>query len=204
MLEHLLPGASAEGFAALPLRAPDPGPITVMAQRLEPFIAAALDAVPAADLPDFVVDGAPAAVAPAIEREIAACGLGPPWLAAWLAASAAFQARLYGELAGTQRIRLRLETITDDACERFHTDNVGLRLLCTYRGPGTQWLDPKTVAHASPDRAISATAVRHLERGAVALIRGSRDPARPGLLHRSPPIAGTGIVRLLLVVDDAG
>ena len=142
----------------------------------------------------------------AMEGMVSGClmSLFQPWQAASMIASQVSTMRFDGELAGTERIRLRLETITDDACERFHTDNVRLRLLCTHRGPGTQWLDPKTVAHASHDQAISATAVRHLERGAVALIRGSRDPARPGLLHRSPPIAGTGMVRLPLVVDEAG
>ena len=203
MLESLLPGAAADSFAALPFRAPDPGPITIMTQRIEPFIADALDAVPVAELPDLKVEGSLAAIGPAVEREIVGSGFGPVWLANWLAASAAFLARLYGELADAEQIRLRLETITDDSCERFHVDNVRLRLLCTYRGPGTEYLDPKSVAHASAKGAVPPAAVRHLDRGAVALIRGSRDPARSGLVHRSPPIAGTGAVRLLLVIDEA-
>ena len=49
-------------------------------------------------------------------------------------------AGLYGRLVGRPAVRLRLERITEDACRRFHADHVRLRLLCTYRGPGTEWL----------------------------------------------------------------
>jgi hypothetical protein len=35
---------------------------------------------------------------------------------------------------------IRHETITDPACHRWHADAVGLLLLWTYRGPGTEGL----------------------------------------------------------------
>ena len=99
----------------------------------------------------------------------------------------------YARLMRVTRVRIRLETVTTDACSRFHVDRVRLRLLTTYVGPGTDWLD----ADAAPDRCI-----RRLPEGAVALLKGSLWPGSPGCPHRSPPLAGTGRHRLLLSIDE--
>jgi hypothetical protein len=110
-----------------------------------------------------------------------------------LAADIAELARLYGRLLRLARVRIRLETVTTDACSLFHVDRVRLRLLTTYIGPGTDWLD----VTAAPDERI-----RRLPEAAVALLKGSLWPGSPGCPHRSPPIAGTGQHRLLLSIDD--
>ena len=69
------------------------------------------------------------------------------------------------------------------------------RLICTYRGPGTQYCISHD--HTDPKRFFTVPT------GAPILLRGSRWPQRPasGLLHRSPPIEGTGETRLVLVLD---
>jgi hypothetical protein len=110
-----------------------------------------------------------------------------------LAADIAELAKLYARLLRLTRVRIRLETVTTDACSLFHVDRVRLRLLTTYVGQGTDWLD----VTAAPDARI-----RHLPEGAVALLKGSLWPGSPGCPHRSPPIAGTGQHRLLLSIDD--
>jgi hypothetical protein len=110
-----------------------------------------------------------------------------------LAADIAELARLYGRLLRLARVRIRLETVTTDACSLFHVDRVRLRLLTTYIGPGTDWLD----VTAAPDERI-----RRLPEAAVALLKGSLWPGSCGCAHRSPPIAGTGQHRLLLSIDD--
>jgi hypothetical protein len=102
-------------------------------------------------------------------------------------------ARLYARLLRLTRVRIRLETVTTDACSRFHVDRVRLRLLTTYVGPGTDWLD---VTAAPEDR------IRRLPEGAVALLKGSLWPGSSGCPHRSPPIKGTGRHRLLLSIDE--
>lgn len=92
-------------------------------------------------------------------------------------------------------LRVRLSAIANDACSRFHKDAVTARLICTYRGPGSQYgnshdgSDPRTVCDVPNDAPI--------------LLRGKRWPERrtSRLLHRSPPIAGTGTTRLVLVLD---
>lgn len=102
-------------------------------------------------------------------------------------------AKLYARLLRLTRVRIRLETVTTDACSLFHVDRVRLRLLTTYIGPGTDWLD----VTAAPDERI-----RRLPEGAVALFKGSLWPGSPGCPHRSPPIKGTGRHRLLLSIDE--
>lgn len=66
-------------------------------------------------------------------------------------------------LDAPRAVTLRLETLHDDGCRRFHVDRVHLRLLCTYLGPGTEWLTEDQV-----DREALAT---HLPNEAI--LRGS-------------------------------
>jgi len=111
-----------------------------------------------------------------------------------LAADIAMLGRLMGETMGTSLLHVRLAAVSGDACRRFHTDNMTARMLCTYRGAGTQIARP-----GEEDTPVSAPT------GSVVLLRGSRWPGaeETGLLHRSPPIAGTGETRLIVVIDPA-
>ncbi|MFX0544221.1 DUF1826 domain-containing protein [Roseovarius sp. S1116L3] len=91
-------------------------------------------------------------------------------------------------------LRLRLDVVDTDACRRFHVDRITARLICTYRGTGTQY---GISTGAEPE-------VVHTARtGSPFVMRGALWPAQPdpGLLHRSPPIEGTGETRLVLVLD---
>lgn len=116
-----------------------------------------------------------------------------------LAADMLWLARVFAAIAGRTRLRIRLEGVTDDSCRRFHLDAVGLRLLCTYRGAGTQW------TMCGPDCA----APHQAPACAVALLKGSRHdpPPPPGCLHRSPPVGRlpeNRRARLLLCIDEPG
>jgi hypothetical protein len=99
-----------------------------------------------------------------------------------------------------------LDAIAGDACRRWHRDCVPLRLICTYRGPGTQWVAPAlgdAVMARPDDDAPQAIA---FDTGDGALFKGCGWPGQPhdgGVVHRSPRIAGTGITRLVLVLDAA-
>lgn len=98
----------------------------------------------------------------------------------------------FARLMNVKHVRLRLETVVTNACRKIHADNTDVRLICTYAGPGTEYLaDP-----SRPDR------LERLGAGWVGLFKGrtfaaGHEPA----YHRSPPIAGTGIRRLLVVID---
>lgn len=101
----------------------------------------------------------------------------------------------FAELMETEWLRLRLDVVTSNACRKFHMDAIKARLVCTYCGTGTQY----GVAENGNDPARITT----VEAGAPMVMRGTLWPNEPetGLRHRSPPIEGTGEVRLLLVLD---
>ena len=101
----------------------------------------------------------------------------------------------FAELMDTEWLRLRLDVVTTNACRKFHVDAIKARLVCTYRGTGTQY----GVVEGEGDPARIST----VGAGSPLVMRGSLWPTEPvsGLRHRSPPIEGTGEVRLLLVLD---
>jgi hypothetical protein len=122
-------------------------------------------------------------------------------LADALADDVAHLVRLVAHLIGCETLSVRLEAITGDACRRFHADRIPFRLIVTYRGPGTEWVDEAALPPGGDPRHPPMEAVRRVPAGAVALFKGSLGSDRP-LLHRSPPITGTGAVRLLLCIDE--
>ncbi|MFZ6762893.1 DUF1826 domain-containing protein [Pseudoroseomonas sp. WGS1072] len=116
-------------------------------------------------------------------------------------------ALLFAGLTDRTWLRLRLEVVGDAACRRFHADAVSLRLLCTYRGPATEWLPLPGGAAAT--RALPEpppVPARRLGTGAVALLKGEAHPGQAGMgcIHRSPPCPPGGPARLLLCLDEPG
>jgi len=118
---------------------------------------------------------------------------------------------LFAHGAGVGAVRLRLERIAETRERPFHYDSTTLRLLCTYRGPATQWLADDDVrrervrgsgAGEGVERAVPRTGarVRALAPWWVAVIKGDGYPgnAGAGLVHRAPPGAQT---RLRLRLD---
>lgn len=109
-----------------------------------------------------------------------------------LAVEIARQMRGFAALTDSLRLRLRLDVVDTDACRRFHMDYVSVRLIMPLVGPGTQW----TLAPGGAEAPIG-----QMQPGQVGLFKGRLAVAEPAVLHRSPPIAGTGQRRLLLVLD---
>lgn len=109
-----------------------------------------------------------------------------------LAGDIAALAFLTGEIMETSLLHVRLDVVSTNACHRFHVDNMTARMLCTYRGSGTQ------LAQGGPEAAPLS-----VSQGSAVLVRGTRWPGKEqtGMLHRSPPIEGTGETRLLVVID---
>lgn len=104
-------------------------------------------------------------------------------------------ALIFADVMRCDHLQLRLDVIQSNACRKFHVDAVTARLVCTYRGTGTQY----GISRNGTDPAEILT----VPTGSPIILRGTRWPETPlsGLLHRSPPIAGTGETRLLLVLD---
>ena len=119
-------------------------------------------------------------------------------------------ARVYFPLTKGRRVTMRLETTDQDGCPRFHTDRTHLRLLCTYLGPGTEWLrddqaDREAQLAGAPNSEILITdKPSPLGRFWVGLLKGSAFPGNSlnGLIHRSPPSQGSGITRVLFCLDS--
>lgn len=104
-------------------------------------------------------------------------------------------AEIFSEIMPTSHLQMRLDVVTTNACRKFHIDAVTARLVCTYRGTGTQYCISSD--GAAPEKIFTVPT------GAPILLRGTLWPDTPksGLLHRSPPIEGTGETRLVLVLD---
>jgi hypothetical protein len=122
--------------------------------------------------------------------------------------------RLIVLFAGVERkmtVRIKLEVEREDRCRYFHTDRVGLRLLCTYLGPGTEWVPDDFVERAAlggGDNAAIVPDPRRVERLApfwVGLFKGDLHPdcLGSGCIHRSPPIGHSrNTARILLTIDN--
>ncbi len=112
-----------------------------------------------------------------------------------LVEDAAALAAIFSGLMDATYLRVRLDVVTTNACRRFHVDAITARLVCTYRGSGTQY--GRGGQGRDPERIFAVPACTPI------LLRGTHWPEFPraGLLHRSPPIEGSGETRLLLVLD---
>lgn len=106
----------------------------------------------------------------------------------------------YSCLLGAHRVGLRIRALTSPMCPRFHVDNVPLRLITTYAGPGSEFLPEQAVARAALSTGNAAVdKVMRLNTGDVALFKGERWEGNEGagVVHRSP----SGPPRLLLTLD---
>lgn len=128
-----------------------------------------------------------------------------------MAADIATLMDLVGTLPRTGSVRMRLERVTTDACRFFHTDTLPLRLVCTYRGAGTEWLDDDACDRSGLGKGDNAkicrdrNGIHRMPEGWAGLMKGNRwaGPAEGypgGLVHRSPPLY-PGEWRLFLSLD---
>jgi Protein of unknown function (DUF1826) len=113
----------------------------------------------------------------------------------------AMLAHEFARIPRSDTVDVRIEPIFHDACWKFHRDNVDARMVTTYRGPGTQWVLPKDSARALHGQKAFSGVIRAFSPHAVGLFRGDRHQSDRGTVHRSPPIAGTGEVRLFLCIN---
>lgn len=113
-----------------------------------------------------------------------------------------------------QRAGIRLTVLDRAMCPRFHVDRIPCRLVTTYQGIATQWLNHEDIDRSklgaqsqgksdAESGLLKAQAhINQLTVGDVALLKGENwdDSEGYGLVHRSPPVP-TGEKRLLLTID---
>jgi hypothetical protein len=148
--------------------------LAVWTREVPTELAAWLDALPPEHLPDgrFVCE--PEEVPARLAILCDQAGLGGGRGRALLIDDIAGLAASFAAIAGAARVDLRLEALDHDSCWRFHRDLVGLRLNAT----------------------------NELPRFAAGLFKGERRAGPAAILHRSPPIAGSGTTRLFLCLNE--
>jgi len=184
----------AEGLASIT----DAGVAAVLWRRQRPTgFDDWLGGLPPEQLPSGRITLRPDAVRAAVTHHCDATGMPDTDERRWLVDDIAALAEHVADIMRVPRVRLRLDVIRSVMCPKFHVDTVTARLLCTYRGPGTQY----GIARQgdAPDDVFDTPT------GMPLLLRGKHGQAdRPtALLHRSPPIDQPGETRLLLVLDPA-
>ncbi|MEM9839458.1 MAG: DUF1826 domain-containing protein [Pseudomonadota bacterium] len=146
---------------------------------------------------DLRTEAMPSGVGEHVARFLSDLGVEDESVHAWLEEDVETLAKAFSTLLGTERIALRLEWVRSDACRKFHQDAIRARLICTYTGPGTEY--------GIAPRGEEPEDIRRVPVGSPMLLKGKawRGSARPLLVHRSPPIEGTGQGRLVVVIDEA-
>lgn len=117
---------------------------------------------------------------------------------------------LFSKITSATNYRLFLATVNSNMCRKFHTDINDLRMLCTYKGPGTLWLQEdninRKVAHSDDDDdciVIDESRIQQVNTGSLVILKGAlypKDGTTP-ILHRSPAIEESGEKRILLRID---
>ena len=115
-----------------------------------------------------------------------------------LTADIALLAERYAAAMSLSAIEVRVEIVTTNSCRKWHADYVEARLITTYCGTGTQWLDHEDATRVR--NGLGPHAINTLGVGDVGLFKGKLALGKP-VIHRSPPIEGSGEKRLLLVLN---
>lgn len=171
-------------------------------QRAGPAeIRRSLDTLEVGDLPHGRVLAPRRQVEAAVASILQSTRLAGTPLERFLVEDIATLATCFARIAVTDVIDVRLEAVSHDACWKFHRDRSRLRLITTYRGAGTQIVPNTNIDEALQAQRAYLGPIVQLPAFAVALFKGDQATEGAGVLHRSPPIAGTGTTRLVLCVD---
>lgn len=121
-----------------------------------------------------------------------------------LAADVQQLAEMFACLFDLPRVGVRLASLQTAMCPRFHVDRLPCRLVSTYSGPGTHWLNQEQRNQLLAQGGREPEQWQQLAVGEVALMKGDGWEGEEGLglWHRSPPVP-TGYRRLFLSMDFA-
>lgn len=172
---------------------------------MPPIVLQALDATASEALPAVDTEGPPSAVLADAEQSVRESGLALEQVKTWLLGDVDGLVHRVSRITGDRTLHLQLNVVSRDACRYFHIDAVPARLMCSYIGPGTQWIDPSRAGRESTGAAGTARIlerpelIQHMRTGTVGVFRGGLgSPPGEGLVHRSPPIEATGERRFVL------
>ncbi len=181
-------------------------------RRLEPSLEVKLRKL--AQCSSFSHSATLEATSPDVGPLLASIGEGP--VRDFLAEEIRVLAGQLGAILERQHLGARLYVTRSDGCRKIHSDNVTIRLLCTYAGPGTEWLSEDDLVRSSlrpsqrdaesHNRAVirKGGTLRRCAPGEILLLKGQTFPgnAGRGAAHRSPPLGSSGVARLVLKIDE--
>lgn len=122
---------------------------------------------------------------------------------------------LYCDLFELKNLGLRIRTLDKAMCPKFHVDYVTCRLVCTYGGVGTEWLEEAEIdrsklgmgslglSDAQSGLYQDTNAIQTMPAFAIGLLKGSQWEGNEnhGAVHRSPQLSAETPRRLLLTLD---
>lgn len=180
--------------------------LSIWQRPTQPLICRELSVLEARDLRDVRRPTSQRTLGQDINALLQQQGLEPAALKHWRADLLALGA-LFFDVAKGRDVHFRLFTTDQDDCRRFHVDRTFVRLLCTYQGPGTEWLANEQVDRVAQARCAPNDAIvrfgepSSLEPFWVAMLKGDPGNSGEGVVHRSPPVEGTGQIRVLFCLD---
>jgi len=154
------------------------------------------------NLPNFRILVDPAELRQALEPLLDKCGLKAEDMRGRLVDDIYCLVLKFAEVTQCDAVDVRLQRISNDACWRFHRDVVKTRLVTTYLGPATEWVQNTYSEQAILKQLEYKGPLEHLGDRDVAIFKGSCTHPNSGIVHRSPPITNTGITRLLLCLNQ--
>ena len=153
-------------------------------------------------LPNLRILVKPRDLRPALEALLDEIGLAPCDMRGLLIQDVGDLAGTFAKIIGGDCVDVRLERIEHNACWKFHRDVVKTRLITTYHGPTTEWVQMAQAEQAIREQTLFAGPLERLGDHHVAIFKGNRSGPTNGIVHRSPPIEGTGQTRLMLCLNQ--
>ncbi len=189
---------AAQGLAAI--NKPDME-LVIWRRALPMCLQTWLDRMDASCLPDLRILVRPGDLRRAVEPHLDEIGMPAGDMRDLLVGDVDDLVSAFAGIARSDLVDVRLARVSHDSCWKFHRDYVEARLLTTYRGPGTEWVQPIHAERALRAQKRFKEPLEHIRGNDVAIFKGNCAGPGSGIVHRSPPIAGTGCTRLLLALN---
>jgi len=123
---------------------------------------------------------------------------------------------LFASLTSADSIGVRLFCGNTRPCPRFHVDRIGLRMVCTWRGPGTEWIEHGAVnrhflgggANRPPDERsgllLPGAQIHQMRPFDIGVFKGELWPTNGnrGAVHRSPWLPPLAPPRVMVTLDE--
>ena len=117
--------------------------------------------------------------------------------------------RVFAEISKNSFVYLKFKTIDTSNCEFWHRDFVKFRLVRTYRGPCTEYVQPLHSNRTLKRKQEDSQYAESLSNKDTAIFKGSGNSdlrrikiKQQGIVHRSPRLEeGSGKFRLVVILD---